>query len=220
MRYNLPESIPKGRRETIESILSAVISNNSGKDSPVVCETKPSKKFFMGTLSPIPTKEELITFANKVLPPTIGLEFLVKTDYSKDAKISITPSGSFYYRAFPGYEGQLEFSKKATSEGAKSAPLREEFKKAEIEVEPITIRISDAISKCEAQGEVFESLKRECEMIWDGAKKDRRFYLKKKKSRSKWPRVPLDALDSKGGYEEFTTKNLGSPPPLPMGHGH
>ena len=140
---------------------------------------------------------------------------MLKKDYSKKAKISISPSGAFYYRIFPDYEEQLNYSKKAASAGAKSSPLREKYRKIWIKADPVTISIPEVISECKAHGEFFISLKKECELLWEDAKRDQKFYLRKKKSRWRWPRVPIDALDSKEAYIEFTTKNLEAPPSCP-----
>ena len=76
MKFELPEGIPKERREIINSILTGVISKNSGEGENTVYDARPSRKFFIGTLSPRPTKEELVNFANKVSPPAIGLSLI------------------------------------------------------------------------------------------------------------------------------------------------
>lgn len=219
MKFNIPESIHKDRQEIIKSILSSVISNNSGECLSEVKEAKPSRKFFIGTLSPRPTKEELINFTNKVSPPTIGLEFLIEKDFSKESKILMLPKGFFYYRVFPDFEEQKEYSKKATSEGAKSSPFMEKFKKLPITINPLSIEIDEIISESKSKGVIFKSLKKECEKLWARACKDPRFYLRKNKSKSKWPRIPLEELKNEETYNDFITKNRANPSTCPWDMG-
>lgn len=217
MKFELPNSIPKERREIISTIISGV---TTGGWRAEVSDTRPSRKFFMGTLSPRPTTEELISLANKVSPPTIGLEYLIKKDYSTSSTLTIKVSGAFYYRIFPDYEEQKEYSKRAVAEGAKSSPLKEKYRRTEVDIKPISIGISEAIAKCKKEGEVFVSLKEDCERLWAEAYSDPKFFSRKKKGRGrKYPRVPFGDLESKEKYKAYITAGLESPPPCPWNIG-
>jgi len=218
MKFNLPKAMPEKRREIIESMLDSVISGNSGKNYPEVMDNMPSRKFFIGTLSPLPTKKELESLTNKVAPPAIGLEFLIRKEFSEGATLSILPHGAFYYRVFPSYKEEKEYAEEATTNSAKSSPLRQKYRKIVADLEPIELDISKIISQCQEEGEVVITLKQECERLWEKAKKDPRFFRKKKKGGwRKYPRVPLDCMESEKRYEDYISTDLEALPDCPWG---
>ena len=81
-----------------------------------------------------------------------------------------------------------------------------------IQLEPIVIDINEIINQCNKEGEVVIKLDEQCQLLWEKAKKDPEFFLKNKKQRrTKYPRIPLEFLDSEEDYGKFIKSDLETP---------
>ncbi|MFW6383604.1 MAG: hypothetical protein ACOCZQ_03080, partial [Nanoarchaeota archaeon] len=78
----------------------------NGANEEKVYSDKPSKKYFVGSLCP--SLPELLQnkILTRVLPNSVGSEFLVKKNQLNKAKLKIQPSFCVYYKVKPALDEQ------------------------------------------------------------------------------------------------------------------
>jgi hypothetical protein len=94
------------RERFLYHIFEEIENRATGKKELRICDEKPSRKFFVGNLSPQRDLEKLSKVITKTAPFELGLEVLVRKEDLQQSEIEITPEGAFYYRVFPTLEEQ------------------------------------------------------------------------------------------------------------------
>lgn len=204
MRSELPDSISGERREVLENILNNVIEENNGTRTEAVVGETPGRKFFVGTLSPRKSQEDMAdmknSLKNKLNPPSIGLEFALE-EVEDELEIEIDVSGRFFYRVFPEYEEQLESVRQRNEEGDEVRFL-EKFVPVDLELDSIKIPLGKLISG-EGEGAQKEVKLDQCKDLWEEAQSDGRFFSKNAEGQRKYPRLPREKLESEEEYEQY-----------------
>lgn len=202
MRSKLPDSINGERREALNSILDNTINENSGASEDIVEGELPSRKFFIGTLSPRKSHDEISSsMKNKLNPPSIGLEFAIE-DISDTSKIKIDISGKFFYRIFPSYEDQTRRAEEREHD-RDSVEFLEKFKPIQFEPETIEISLEEVISHSSERGQKEIALDDKCKDLWDKARRDEHFFSKNPEKGRKYPRIPREELETKEDYHKY-----------------
>lgn len=100
------DNLVRGRfaRTVLETIRRKV----DGSFSDRILDEKPSRKLFIGNLSPKRPLPIVSAIYSKTAPSSAGLEVLIKKQDLEAAKIQIRISGAFYYKIFPERGEQLE----------------------------------------------------------------------------------------------------------------
>lgn len=96
------------RARLIERILAEIKSKAEGHDSDRIYDDKPSRKLFIGNLSPKKDMSVVSSVITKTSPSSMGLEMLIKKNDIERATISIKPEAAVYYRVFPELAEQQE----------------------------------------------------------------------------------------------------------------
>lgn len=149
-----------------KAVLKKVRRSVDGSLSDRILDEKPSRKIFIGNLSPKKPLSEISSIYSKTAPSSAGLEVLINKKDIETAEIQIRVSGAFYYKVFPRREEQQEiyeqeeagvYSRDAGGqdeefEGEESDSsesgyrLRAAYRKIKPEPVEIEVRISDLIS--------------------------------------------------------------------------
>jgi ssDNA-binding Zn-finger/Zn-ribbon topoisomerase 1 len=79
-----------------------------GSEQERVFDDKPSKKLFIGNLSPTKPLSTVSSIYSKIAPSSAGVEVLIRKSDIERAVIVVTVSVAFYYKVFPKREEQLE----------------------------------------------------------------------------------------------------------------
>ena len=91
-----------------QSVLETIRRKVDGSYFDKIFDEKPSRKLFIGNLSPKKPLSAVSAIYSKTAPSSAGLEVLINKQDALDAKIQIRVSGVFYYKVFPEREEQLE----------------------------------------------------------------------------------------------------------------
>jgi len=100
----------RSREKLAEYLAEAVLEKCTGVNATRVCDDKPSKRFFIGTLNP--KTENASSVFTKVAPCQMGIIGLIDAEEAKTAVLRVRISGVFYLKVFPTYLEQLEASRK------------------------------------------------------------------------------------------------------------
>jgi len=88
------------------AVLEKIRRSADGSLSDKVLDDKPSRKLFIGNLSPRKPMSETSSIYSKTAPSSAGLEVLINKHDVDAADIQIYISGAFYYKVFPTREEQ------------------------------------------------------------------------------------------------------------------
>jgi hypothetical protein len=92
----------------IERVLAEIKTRAEGSNSDRIDGDKPSKRLFIGNLSPKKDMSVVSSVVTKTSPSSMGLEVLIRKTDVKHAIILIKPGAAFYYRVFPELAEQQE----------------------------------------------------------------------------------------------------------------
>ena len=90
------------------AVLAKIRRSVDGSVSDRILDEKPSRKLFIGNLSPKKPLPTVSSIYSKIAPSSAGLEILINKDDLETARIRIRISGVFYYKVFPKREEQQE----------------------------------------------------------------------------------------------------------------
>lgn len=94
----------KNRSIFAEKITDEFINRITGRNIDRLVGKNPEKSFFVGKLY---YKDEQSAHSSKRNIANIGVDFILKKEDLKSAKLVIKPSGNFYYRVLPTYDEQF-----------------------------------------------------------------------------------------------------------------
>ena len=102
------------KQALIELIIQELREKTIGENIDTVYDIKPSRKYFVGNLSPTRNIEQINNVVTKIAPTTLGFDTLIDFALFKKESLDIRVEGVFYYRVFPTFEEQKEFSERCT----------------------------------------------------------------------------------------------------------
>jgi len=140
-----------------EAILEKIQKTAEGSLSNSILDEKPSRKIFIGNLSPKKPISSSSSIYSQIAPSSVGLEVLINKNDVENAKIRIFVSSVFYYKVFPTREEQKELydqeEERASNENdeiqiSESAyRLRTKFTKAVPDPIIIEVSVSDLLKE-------------------------------------------------------------------------
>lgn len=200
----------------------------TGKKEYRVYDEKPSRKFFVGNLSPQKDLTEISKVITKTSPFEFGLEVLIEKEAIPLSKIKIIPEGAFYYRVFPTLEEQIDFNNKQKeglyleplssededsefTDNSKGYRLRKIFKKIPFKNIVIERNLRDLIGDSLSKEGEFEESKLIIEDAFEVYENDSEKYLKiLSKEKEVDQNVPENVLIDKNTYLEYLQKQYKS----------
>lgn len=96
------------RGRFVSAVLENIRRSVDGSLFDRILDEKPSRKLFIGNLSPKKPLSEVSFIYSKTAPSSAGLEVLIRKKDTKSAKIRIRVSCMFYCKVFPSREEQQE----------------------------------------------------------------------------------------------------------------
>jgi len=93
----------------VELIIEKIQEKTTGENVDIVYDVKPSRKYFVGNLSPKIDINQVNKVMTKIAPSSLGFETLLKKDLVEKSELTVDIRGVFYYRIFPNYSEQKEF---------------------------------------------------------------------------------------------------------------
>ncbi len=99
------------RGKFVKKILENIRSVADGSAFDRVLDEKPSKKLFIGNLSPKKKLSEVSYIYSKTAPSSVGFDVLLSKKNAENDKIRIKVKIAFYYKVFPTREEQKEVFK-------------------------------------------------------------------------------------------------------------
>lgn len=206
------------RHNLVLHLLKTVIDRGSGRNQTTTEFYKPSERFFIGNLSPVPEEGNLERVKTKLSPTSIGLEFQISHILGQDAKVILEPSGAFYYRIYPTYEQQLRFHDRSRdlSSGPGRGPSAQEvvlapvFKKIRLENVKLEVPLAKLVEPGIRGSEIVLELTNECKKLWELVKVDKRYFrsliVQRARQRRRVDAIPAAAMDSEEAYESHLRK--------------
>ncbi|MCJ7768137.1 hypothetical protein MUP79_07080 [Candidatus Bathyarchaeota archaeon] len=200
------------RHRFVIRLLDAVLDRGTGINQTTTEFYKPSERFFIGNLGPIPDEDDIARVSNKLFPTSMGLEFQVSPQFDENSKVIVEPSGAFYYRVQPTYQQQLEFSNwqelQTPAQGeVRLAPI---YKKLRLDNVTLEMPLAKLVENETGGNELVWDLTDECRKLWRQAESDPRFFrsliVRRTRRRSRVEVVPSSAMTSEKAFEEYLTK--------------
>jgi hypothetical protein len=200
------------RHRFVLRLLDAVLDRGTGRNETVTEFYKPSERFFIGNLAPVPDADDIARTSNKLFPVSVGLEFQLSSQFDEASTVVIQPSGAFYYRIYPTYQQQLEFLNRqehqSTSRGeVRLAPIYKKLKLQNIKLE---IPLTKLIENETGGNELIWDLTDACRTQWKLATSDPRFFhiilARRARRKSKVEVIPASAMASEEAFEDYLTK--------------
>lgn len=100
------DNVVRGRFAS--AILNHIRERADGSAEDRVLDDKPSKKLFIGNLSPKKSLSAVSSIYSKTAPSSAGFEILINKSDIESAVLSVKVSSAFYYKVYPTREEQQE----------------------------------------------------------------------------------------------------------------
>lgn len=150
------DNIVRGRFAS--AILNHIRERANGSAEDRVLDDKPSKKLFIGNLSPKKSLTAVSSIYSKTAPSSVGFEVLINKSDIETAIISIKVTGAYYYKVYPTLGEQQEcFDQQDSGIFSRSLDSQDaEFSGEESDSSDTGYRLRAAYKKIKPQTAVFE----------------------------------------------------------------